>query len=424
MPRKDKVSMSQQELNLGCSNLSPSRCYLSGEGMWRATISRPALFTLHMVADNGSVYHDLVISKDIFCQLMCITNGRTKYVKPKLITVRATSLYDFSYTITHTSPEATLYVKVNGEDVAGSPCTIALNVPVALHAINSGPVEVMEDLDSPYAIAVQSDRKRVVTECNKVCVYDHNGIKELTIGSEGAEFGQFNCPNGIAVDSSDNLYVADSGNHRIQKFSRSGEFLASVGQEGTKISQFKNPLGVCIDVITRKLFVTDTGNHRIQVFNNDLSFSHNFGKKGTMPGRFNHPSGVCVSVNSLVYVADTDNSRIQVLTIDGNFLRQFKPEGGLERCLDMPVDVAVDCMDTLIVTSAFNHRVFIFDPRGNIVLILGKRGEFNRLRRSQCHARMCGSGLGEYNTPTGVTVDTGGFVYIIDKSNKRMQMYL
>ncbi len=417
--------MAQQELDsVESSRIFPSQCYLSGEGTWRATISRPAVFTLHMVADNGSDYYGPIMSNEVSCQLVCTVNGRTKYVEPKLISVGATSLYEFSYTVMHTSPEATLYVKLLGKDVANSPCTVALSVPIALHAIKSGPVEVMDDLDSPYAIAVQSDRKRVVTECNKVCLYDHNGIKELTLGSKGVEFGQFNYPSGITVDTSDNLYVADSGNHRIQKFSRLGEFLASVGGKGKNVSQFKKPLGVCIDVISRKLFVSDTGNHRIQAFNSDLSFSHAFGKKGSGPGRFNHPSGVSVSLNSLVYVADTDNNRIQVLTVDGDCIRQFRPDGTLERCLDKPVDVAVDCMDTTIVISSFNHRVFIFDPCGNIVLILGKRGEFGHLRRSQCHTRMYGSGIGEYNVPIGVTIDTGGFVYIIDKTNNRMQMYL
>lgn len=414
--------MSQAELDR--VSVCPSKCYLSGDGHWRATISRPTYFSLHLVANDGSPYVEPVPPRDISCQLVSTVNGRTKYVRPRLVTIKARSQYEFSYTMTHTSPEATLFIKVNGDDVAGCPCSVALSVPIALHAINSGPVEVMGDLDSPYAIAVQSDRKRVVTECDKVCIYDHDGVKEITIGSKGGSSGQFNYPHGITVDATDNMYVADSGNHRIQKFSKSGEFLASVGQEGKKTLQFKNPQGVFIDVITRKIFVADTGNHRLQVLHNDLSFSHVFGKKGSGPGHFNHPSDVCVSLTSFVYVADTDNNRIQVLNVDGSFVRLFGHVGSPERCLDKPLGIAVDCMDTAIVTSSLNHRVFIFDPHGNILLILGKRGDFGQLRRSQCRELMCGGGVGEYSVPTGVTIDTGGFVYVIDRINKRMQMYL
>lgn len=413
--------MSQDMIEL--VRVSPKKCYLSGDGMWRAIISQPASFTLHIMGEDGCPYLEPIPLDNISCQLVVMVNERIRYIKPRFLS-RWKSLYNFSYTITHTSLEAILSVKVNGEDVTGSPCTVALSVPVALHAMRSGPFEVMGDLDCPYSVAVLSDRKRVITELDKVCVYDHDGIKELTIGSKGDKPGQFNHPTGITVDSSNNLYIVDSGNHRIQKFSKTGDFIATIGEEGKKPLQFKNPSGICIEVVSRKVFVADTENHRIQVLNSDLTYSHMFGKKGSSQGQFNHPSDVSVSLSSFVYVADTNNNRIQVLKQDGSFIRQFGQEFTPDMCLDKPLGVAVDCMDIVIVASSQGHRVLVFDPHGNVLLVLGKLGEFSHLRRNRRRASICGGGSGEYSMPTNVTIDVGGFVYVIDSNNKRMQVYL
>jgi len=67
------------------------------------------------------------------------------------------------------------------------------------------------------------------------------------------------------VDSSGNVYVADTGNHRIQKFNASGEFLAKWGSEGTGDGQFDCPYGVAVDS-NGNVYVADMGNDRIQKF--------------------------------------------------------------------------------------------------------------------------------------------------------------
>ena len=417
-----QVSEIKLESEIYQQKVAPSKCYLSGDGMWRATISKAASFTLHLVAEDGSPHVEPVPSGQISCQLSSAIGDRTKSVKPRLIN-RKRSLYEFTYTPVHTAHEATLSVSINGEKVAGSPCTVVLSAPIALHALESGPVEIIRALDSPYGIAVLSDRSRVITECeikeHFVGVYDHEGVKSLSIGTKGAGPGEFNCPRGIAVDSLDNIFIADSGNHRIQKLSKVGDFVGSVGKEGKKELQFKHPLGVCIHQVSRKILIADTENHRIQVLNADMSFSHMFGKKGSSPGHLDYPSDLCVSLDDFVYIADTNNNRIQVFSMDGCYVRHFGQE-----CLNKPLGIAIDCLDTVIVTSSRNHRVYIFDPRGNIVYILGKIGEFRGLKRSQSRALLSGAGPFEYNMPVGVAIDAGGYVYVIDKMNRRMKMYL
>src|SRR3972149_1227097 len=84
-------------------------------------------------------------------------------------------------------------------------------------------------------------------------------------GSAGSGDGQFNTPRAIAVDSSGNVYVVDSGNHRIQKFTSEGVFLTKWGSAGSGDGQFNYAFGVAVDS-SGKVYVADWDNHRIQKF--------------------------------------------------------------------------------------------------------------------------------------------------------------
>lgn len=84
-------------------------------------------------------------------------------------------------------------------------------------------------------------------------------------GSSGSYDGQFDSPQGIATDSSDNVYVADSENNRIQKFDSNGNFITKLGSYGDDNGQFVNPASIAIDSFGN-LYITDLGNNRIEVF--------------------------------------------------------------------------------------------------------------------------------------------------------------
>ena len=105
-------------------------------------------------------------------------------------------------------------------------------------------------------------------------------ILYMSVGSHGIGEGEFNNPTDVAVDSIGNILVADSGNDRIQKFDKDGNFVSEFGQSGQDNGQFDTILGIEIDD-KDNLFVADSENHRIQKFNRDGTFLTSFGEFGS-----------------------------------------------------------------------------------------------------------------------------------------------
>lgn len=90
-------------------------------------------------------------------------------------------------------------------------------------------------------------------------------------GSLGSANGQFELNYGIAVDSEGNVYVADSGNYRIQKFTSRGIFLTQWGSLGNANGQFQWPVGIAADS-DDQIYVVDTYGHCIQKFTSNGDF--------------------------------------------------------------------------------------------------------------------------------------------------------
>ena len=128
-----------------------------------------------------------------------------------------------------------------------------------------------------------------------------------TFGRPGSSEGQFYQADGIACDSIGKVFVADSGNRRIQVFTAEGEFLRTFRGRG----QLDWSTGIAIDS-NDMVYVSDRGNNRISVFTSEGRFVTSFGKKGSGPGEFKCPIGLAVDPCGVVYVCDADNNRVQV----------------------------------------------------------------------------------------------------------------
>ena len=180
----------------------------------------------------------------------------------------------------------------------------------------------------------------------------------------------FSSPSGIAVHNDATVFVADTGNHRVQVFDRNGTLLFKFGAEGSGEGNFSSPEDVAvrrnsISVDASVIAVADTGNHRIQVFHGNGTFDFAFGAEGSGEGNFSSPKGVDIDVDiGRIFVADTGNHRIQVFHGNGTFITKFGAEGSGEGNFSSPEGVASWSPTSLFVADTGNHRIQRFDDGG------------------------------------------------------------
>jgi predicted membrane-bound mannosyltransferase/sugar lactone lactonase YvrE len=277
----------------------------------------------------------------------------------------------------------------------------------------------------------------------------------LAVGYLGAEAGQFNAPRGMATAPDGTIYVADSGNHRIQHLSTNGEVLDVWGGYGDTDGRFNEPWGLSVGP-DGSVYVADTWNHRIQKFSPSGEFLTAWGYFGQAENAmaFWGPRDVSVDSSGQVYVTDTGNKRIVVFDADGNFITQFGSVGYELGQFDEPVGLAVS-QNRVFVVDTWNQRVqqfeklddsagfvpenswdvyawfgqsldnkpyitidgdnvFLTDPEGYRILQFNQQGEFIQ-------------GWGKFSVDTdgfglaaGVTVDGAGNVWVSDASNNRL----
>ena len=222
------------------------------------------------------------------------------------------------------------------------------------------------DLSSPLDVAVDSRNKIYVTDANnnRIVKYDAHGFQEATWGApgleQGSDNGEFRRPTGVDVDRDDNIYVVDSGNNRIQKFSSTGAHITSWGAAGSDEGEFTDPTAIAID--GDAVYVVDTGNSRVQRFDLDGNYQSQFGSAGSGDGQFLVPLGIDTDALGLIYVSDSGNDRIQKFTPEGVYLADFGTTGTGSGELTEPAFLVVLPNGNVAVTDRDNFRVQIFAP--------------------------------------------------------------
>ena len=172
---------------------------------------------------------------------------------------------------------------------------------------------------------------------DRVHKFDRDGNHLFSFGRNGNAPGEFRRVQGMAMAVSESdgetLLVVDSCNHRIQRFSLQGEFLATWGKLGSGPGEFKFPYGVSVqkrrDGQTGDIFIVEWGNNRVQRFDSEGRFLASWGRAGRGVGELATPWDVTVDSTGRAYIADFGNDRVQVFRIPKFLVRHVREfQGG------------------------------------------------------------------------------------------------
>lgn len=306
-------------------------------------------------------------------------------------------------------------------------------------------------LDNPFGIALDgsgnlyiadqfNNRIRKVAPDGTISTVAGTGTAGYS-GDNGAAAGALlNHPCGVAVDSSGNIYIADTANHVVRKISTSGTIttVAGVGfagfnSDGTAVEALlATPMGLAFDA-QGVLYIADSRNHRVRKLTSDgkLTTIAGSGAEGSLgdggkatEASLNRPQGVAVDSSGSVYIADTFNSLLRkvdaggtISRVAGNGIAAYSGDGGpaKEAALNYPKGVAADPGGNLYIVDSFNARIRQVTPDGKIRTPAGS-GLFGDEGDGGAAV------LARLSYPSSLTRDAAGNIFVADTQNNRVRL--
>lgn len=288
----------------------------------------------------------------------------------------------------------------------------------------------------PHAVAVDRQGHVYVADLanNKIRKISPEGIVSTLAGSTsgfsdgaGAD-AQFRSPVGVAVDTQGYVYVSDLFNQKIRKISPEGVVSTLAGStggfaDGTGAdAQFKYPIGITVDA-SGNVYVVDSGNHKIRKISPEGVVSTLAGSiagfaDGTgASAQFSSPAGIAIDLQGNAYVADFNNHRIRKVSPEGivstlaGSTQGYANGIGDNAMFNNPIGVAVDAQGYVYIGDYSNHMIRKISPEGIVSTLAGSISGFAD-----------GTGASaEFSFPYGMAADVLGNVYVADKDNHKVR---
>ena len=317
----------------------------------------------------------------------------------------------------------------------GAASKAQLNTPQGVAADAAGNLYLSDTLNNVV---------RKVSPNGIISNYAGNGGAGSSGDGSAATSAQLNGPQGLAVDASGNLFIADTLNAKVRKVSASG-VISTVAGSGTPgyggdgaaaaSAQLNLPIGVAVDS-SGNLYIADFGNSRVRkVSANNISTVAGNGSAGysgdggqAVKAQLNGPQGVAVDAAGNLYIADTENNAIRevtagglIATVAGNGIAGYSGDGGQATSAQVgnPVGLAVDAAGDIFTVDA-SARVRQVYPNGLIATIAGNgtrgyTGDGGLATQAQLNAPSAIALFGNGLQPMGA-------VYVADTANNAVRL--
>jgi len=313
-------------------------------------------------------------------------------------------------------------------------------------------------------------RELTVGQDHNLYVMDYAGLRVVAFAPDGsvvrsipenpdpAPDGGFNQPEGLAIDqTTGEVYVTDTFNHRIQRFSATGEFQTKWGYRGRGTAEAMDyPRGVAVDPQDGSVWLNNTRSANIKHYGTDGGGLGSFGSQGLLPSQFFFSRGIHAGDDGLLYVADSGNLRIKVITKTGSLVWSAPcgaPAVGKNFLLLGCTSVDRDADGNLYAAAPTEDVVYKFSPTGSLLARFGGEGSGpgqldgaygvairgDRMYVSEMHNNRisvftldggfvgsfgsAGAEHGQFRRPTAIAFDAQGRLYVSDTSNERVEVF-
>src|ERR1051326_7075477 len=278
-------------------------------------------------------------------------------------------------------------------------------------------------------------------QANVISTAAGTGTAGYTGDGGPATAAELNTPFGVAVDAAGNFYIAEWSNHRVRKVDTSGVIttiagigIAGFGGDGGPATQaaLNSPEGVAVDS-AGNVYIADSFNNRIRKIDTSGTITT---IAGTGEPRYtgegvatqvglNDPSGIAVDRSGNIYIADNSSHRVRKLsggtisTIAGTGIAGFSGDGGPATSAQVynPTHLAIDAAGNIYVADYINNRIRKINTAGTITTVAGSG--------PNSQGGYSGDGgpatSAQFNKIAGVAIDAAGNLYIADAGNDRVR---
>lgn len=221
--------------------------------------------------------------------------------------------------------------------------------------------------NDPWGLAVDDEFVYVADTWNyRIQKFTRDGEFVLAFGQSGSPSadqvggGLFYGPRDILVLPNNRLLVTDTGNHRLQMFDRDGNFIQQLGSLGTLLGQMHEPVGLA-EGPAGDIFLADTWNSRIQRFSPDLTPLAEWKVDAWSGESIVNKPYLAVDSNGRLYVTDPEGYRVLIFNTGGQYLGRFGAFGTDLSTFGLPQGIAIDSQNAVYVVDSANSRVLKFN---------------------------------------------------------------